>query len=219
MAFQIRDDRNVHWVLTKRRLKPKNAKKYNTGLFVFQSLLHPSVNCSSAQQQKQTDKVNKHLGNTTCPDHPLKSPNSACTVPLQQKRRSFKIQLNFYKRQRSKTATRSHLWVLPKRRAHWARRGHSHRTCWRSALESSSASPWPGRTLGTVESSPACPDWPAPSCSSLPVTDSGTAEIISKRRHPTALKGIFIIQHLLNMHSFSICTRVRDCRACQTPVP
>lgn len=137
--------------------------------------------CSSAQQQKQTDKVNKHLGYTTCPDHPLKSPDSACTVPLQQKCCGFKIQLDFCKRQRSKTTTRSHLWVLPKRRAHWARRGHWHRTCWRSALESSSASPWPGRTLGTVESSPACPDWPAPSCSSLPGTDSGTAEIISKK--------------------------------------
>lgn len=65
----------------------------------------------------------------------------------------------------------SHLVAFPRRWARSARRGRWHRTCWWSALWSSTACPWPGQTQGTSESSPPCPDWPAPSCSSLPGTD------------------------------------------------
>lgn len=107
----------------------------------------------------------------------------------------------------------SHLVGLPRRRVRLAQRGHWLRTCWPSALWSSTACPRAGRTLGTWESLPPCPNWPVPSCSSLPGTDTSRElekhKIISKA---LCLKDIFIIQYSSDMLEDSISTRVKDCQ-------
>lgn len=78
------------------------------------------------------------------------------------------------------TKISSYLVVLRGRRARSVQRGRWRRTCWRSALWSSTASPSPGQTRGTSESSPPCPGWPGPSFSALPRTDQGAALINTK---------------------------------------
>lgn len=92
------------------------------------------------------------------------SNSTKCPWPLLQ------VQYSVKRVQAHHTHTFAHLAVFPRIAACWAARGHWHRTCLWSALGSSTACPWPGQIQGTWESLPPYPDWPAPSCSSLPGT-------------------------------------------------
>lgn len=100
----------------------------------------------------------------------------------------------------------SHLVAFPRRWVRLALRGRWHHTYWQSALWRSTACPWPGQTLETWESLPPCPDWPVPSWSSLPGTDTSTTLEKHKDnfKSPICLKDMFIIQDPSNMLEESI---------------
>ncbi len=109
-------------------------------------------------------------------------------------------------------STFSHLEAFPRRPPHSAQRGRWRRTCWWSALWSSTARPWPGQTLGTGESLPPCPDWPAPSCSFLPGTDPTAA----LENHTDNLKTRFISRTCSLFRILQIGSRIQSMQKWRT---